>query len=49
VAAYLPDQSARCHGYGIMVFTFADDSIATITGFPSPDLFERFDLPRTRD
>jgi hypothetical protein len=32
-----------------MVFTFAGDSIATITGFPSPDLFERFGLPRTRD
>lgn len=28
-----------------MVFTFADDGIATITGFPSPDLFERFGLP----
>jgi len=49
LAAYLPDQSARCHGYGIMVFAFAEDSIATITGFPSPDLFERFGLPRTRD
>lgn len=49
LAAYLPDQSARCHGYGIMVFTSAEDSIATITGFPSPDLFERFGLPRTRD
>ena len=49
LAAYLPDKSARCHGYGIMVFTFADDGIATITGFPSPDLFDRFGLPRTRD
>jgi RNA polymerase sigma-70 factor, ECF subfamily len=45
LAAYLPDQSARCHGYGIMVFTISGDSIATITGFPSPDLFERFGLP----
>jgi RNA polymerase sigma-70 factor, ECF subfamily len=49
LAAYLPGQSARRHGYGIMVFTFAADGIATITGFPSPDLFERFGLPRTRD
>jgi RNA polymerase sigma-70 factor (ECF subfamily) len=49
LAAYLPDQSARCHGYGIMVFTFAGDGIATITGFPSPDLFERFGLPPTCD
>jgi RNA polymerase sigma-70 factor, ECF subfamily len=45
LAAYLPGQSARCHGYGIMVFTFADDGIATITGFPGPDLFDRFGLP----
>jgi RNA polymerase sigma-70 factor (ECF subfamily) len=47
VAAYLPDQSARCHGYGIMVFTFNGEGIATITGFPSPDLFDRFGLPPT--
>jgi RNA polymerase sigma-70 factor (ECF subfamily) len=49
LAAYLPDKSARCHGYGIMVFTFASDGVATITGFPSPDLFERFGLPATCD
>jgi RNA polymerase sigma-70 factor (ECF subfamily) len=49
LAAYLPDQSARCHGYGIMVFTFASDGVAAITGFPSPDLFERFGLPATCD
>lgn len=49
LAACLPDQSARCHGYGIMVFTISGDGIATITGFPSPDLFERFGQPRTRD
>jgi RNA polymerase sigma-70 factor (ECF subfamily) len=36
LAAYLPDKSARCHGYGIMVFTTTRDGIATITGFPSP-------------
>ena len=49
LAAYLPDQSARCHGYGIMVFTITGDGIATITGFPSPDLFEKFGLPPTCD
>jgi hypothetical protein len=32
-----------------MVFTFASDGVATITGFPSPDLFERFGLPLTCD
>jgi RNA polymerase sigma-70 factor (ECF subfamily) len=47
VAAYLPDQSARCHGYGIMVFTMRGDGIAMITGFPSPNLFDRFGLPPT--
>jgi hypothetical protein len=36
LAAYLPDQSARCHGYGIMVFTITGEGIATISGFPSP-------------
>jgi RNA polymerase sigma-70 factor, ECF subfamily len=45
LAAYLPGKSARCHGYGIMVFTITGDGIATITGFPSPGLFERFGLP----
>ena len=45
LAAYLPDKSARCHGYGIMVFTTTSEGIATITGFPSPGLFERFGLP----
>jgi hypothetical protein len=28
-----------------MVFTIAGDGIATITGFPSPGLFESFGLP----
>ena len=45
LAAYLPDKSARCQGYGIMVFTVASGEIATITGFPSPGLFGRFGLP----
>lgn len=49
LAAYLPDHSARCQGYGIMVFTTSGDGIATITGFPSPGLFERFGLPPTCD
>lgn len=49
LAAYLPDKSARCHGYGIMVFTITGGGIATITGFPSPDLFARFGLPPTCD
>jgi RNA polymerase sigma-70 factor (ECF subfamily) len=49
VAAYLPDKSARCHGYGIMAFTITGEDIATITGFPSPGLFERFGLPATCD
>ena len=32
-----------------MVFTITGDGIATITGFPSPDLLERFGLPPTCD
>jgi hypothetical protein len=32
-----------------MVFTITSDGITTITGFPSPDLFERFGLPLTCD
>ena len=35
LAAYLPDKTTRCHGYGIMVFTIERDGIATITGRPS--------------
>lgn len=49
LAAYLPDKSARCHGYGIMVFTITREGIATITGFPSPGLFGRFGLPAACD
>ena len=48
-AAYLPGTSARCQGYGIMVFTTTGDSIATITGFPRPDLFGRFGPPPACD
>lgn len=49
LAAYLPDKSARCQGYGIMVFTAVGDGIATITGFPSSHIFGRFGLPATYD
>jgi RNA polymerase sigma-70 factor, ECF subfamily len=48
-SAIVTDVPARCHGYGIMVFTIAGDGISTITGFPSPDLFEKFGLPPTCD
>jgi RNA polymerase sigma-70 factor (ECF subfamily) len=48
LAAYLPDdQSGDCRGYGIMVLTITDDQLATITGFPDPDLFPIFNLPTT--
>jgi hypothetical protein len=30
-----------------MVITVLDDQVATITGFPDPDLFPIFDLPTT--
>jgi RNA polymerase sigma-70 factor (ECF subfamily) len=46
LAAYLPNASTGdCRGYGIMVLTITDDQVATITGFPDPDLFPIFDLP----
>ena len=49
VAAYLPDGSTgECRGYGIMVLTIVGDQVATVTGFPDPDLFPAFDLPTTR-
>jgi RNA polymerase sigma-70 factor (ECF subfamily) len=48
LAAYLPDDSTGdCRGYGIMVLTITDEGVATITGFPDPDLFPIFDLPTT--
>ena len=48
LAAYLPDDSTEgCRGYGIMVLTVTDGQVATITGFPDPDLFGIFDLPAT--
>ena len=45
VAAYLPDDAGVCHAYGIMVLTITDDQVATITGFPDPELFPAFGLP----
>src|SRR5689334_11888493 len=36
VLMLVPDQSARCRGYGIMVFGVTREGIAAITGFPSP-------------
>lgn len=49
LAAYLPDEGTDgCRGYGIMVLTTDGDQVATITGFPDPDLFALFDLPVTR-
>jgi hypothetical protein len=42
-----PARSPSCRGYGIMVVTVLDDAIATITGFPDPDLFPVFGLPAT--
>jgi RNA polymerase sigma-70 factor (ECF subfamily) len=47
LAAYLPDDSGVCRGYGLMVITVVGDQVATITGFPDPDLFPIFDLPTT--
>jgi RNA polymerase sigma-70 factor (ECF subfamily) len=48
LAAYLPDGTTQdCRGYGIMVLTVAGDQVASITGFPDPDLFPLFDLPAT--
>jgi RNA polymerase sigma-70 factor (ECF subfamily) len=49
LAAYLPDETGQCRGYGIMVLTLAGEQIATITGFPVPHLFEVFNLPPQRD
>jgi RNA polymerase sigma-70 factor (ECF subfamily) len=56
LAAYLPDTSGECRGYGIMVLTVTTETdgdidggrVATITGFPDPDLFPAFGLPTAR-
>jgi RNA polymerase sigma-70 factor, ECF subfamily len=47
LAAYLPGEGLECQGYGIMVITVVGETIASITGFPSPDLFPAFGLPTT--
>jgi RNA polymerase sigma-70 factor (ECF subfamily) len=48
LAAYLPDDHTwECRGYGIMVLTITDDQVATIIGFPDPNLFPIFNLPDT--
>jgi RNA polymerase sigma-70 factor (ECF subfamily) len=48
VAAYLPDgDREECLGYGIMVFTIAEEKITAIVGFADPGLFPVFDLPLT--
>jgi RNA polymerase sigma-70 factor (ECF subfamily) len=48
VAAYLPDTAGGYGGYGIMVLEITGDRIATITGFPDPELFPVFGLPTAR-
>lgn len=47
LAAYLPTDDGVCRGYGIMVLTIADGQVATITGFPDPEIFRYFGLPGT--
>jgi RNA polymerase sigma-70 factor (ECF subfamily) len=48
LAAYLPDATGACRGYGIMALTTSGEQIATITGFPDPELFPAFGLPTVR-
>ncbi|WP_083597732.1 RNA polymerase subunit sigma-70 [Actinomadura madurae] len=45
LAAYLPDATGTCLGYGIMVLTIHPAGIAEITGFPNADIFGWFALP----
>ncbi|TMR02167.1 sigma-70 family RNA polymerase sigma factor [Actinomadura soli] len=47
LAAYLPDVTGTCLGYGIMVLTIGPAGIAEITGFPNAEIFAWFGLPRT--
>jgi RNA polymerase sigma-70 factor (ECF subfamily) len=44
LAAYLPDDSGRCQGYGIMVLTVTGGMLSTITGFLGPGMFRHFGL-----
>jgi RNA polymerase sigma-70 factor, ECF subfamily len=45
VAAYLPDYTGMPAPYGLMTLTTTNGAVATITGFPDPELFPIFDLP----
>jgi RNA polymerase sigma-70 factor (ECF subfamily) len=45
LAAYLPDDTGDCRGYGIMVVELDGAGVAAITGFPDPELFPAFGLP----
>ncbi|RVX43927.1 RNA polymerase sigma-70 factor (ECF subfamily) [Nonomuraea polychroma] len=44
LAAYLPDSTNTCRGYGIMVLSPTPQGVAEIIGFPDPELFRWFDL-----
>jgi RNA polymerase sigma-70 factor, ECF subfamily len=48
LAAYLPDTDGEYRGYGIMVLTINGEQVATVTGFPDPELFPAFGLPIAR-
>lgn len=48
LAAYLPDDTGDCRGYGVMVLTTDGDHVTTIAGFPDSTLYSAFDLPTTR-
>jgi RNA polymerase sigma-70 factor (ECF subfamily) len=45
LAAYLPDATGTCLGYGLMVLTIDPTGIAEITGFPNSEIFGWFGLP----
>ncbi|GAA4567221.1 RNA polymerase subunit sigma-70 [Planotetraspora kaengkrachanensis] len=45
LAAYLPDRTGVCLGYGIMVMSLTCQGVAEIVGFPDSGLFRWFDLP----
>jgi RNA polymerase sigma-70 factor (ECF subfamily) len=49
LGSYLHEPGRPGQAYGIMVLTVTDDVVATIVGFPGPDLYDRFDLPAVRD
>ncbi len=47
LAAYLPDGAGSYEGYGVIVFTFGEGAVDTITGFPGLAQFDAFGLPPT--